>query len=439
MQVTPDRTDATGAEIAARLGWITRLRWLAIGCIFLTTAASHSWLGAVSWPLPIYVLGLFMLAYNAVFHILHKRILLLGQRGATRFAVFQMGLDLVMLTLLLHFSGGIENPFLFYFIFHIILSSILLPAHFCYGLAGLACVLVALMSGLEAAAVVPHYPLIGFPTQGAWRSPVYLTGIGIVFTTTILVAAYLSTSTMAALRRRENELRDIRDRMAHHEKLAGMGQFAAGIAHEVGNPISSIISLSDLMISETKDEAALANLKALRQEAQRISTIIRHVMDFARPATSDWHKVSINDLLEDALKILRYDHRVRKVQVVKDFSAAVPASYMMPQHITQVFTNLFLNALDAMGAGGGRLTIRTAFAGGQICVSVEDTGAGMTDEELGRVFEPFFTTKPPGKGTGLGLAVSLGIVERHGGDIVVRSEKGKGTRVEIRLPLNSEG
>ena len=123
--------------------------------------------------------------------------------------------------------------------------------------------------------------------------------------------------------------------------------------------------------------------------------------------------------------------------MVKHFSPAVPPSYMMGQQMAQVFTNIFLNALDAMEGRDGRLTVRTDVVEGRMAIVVEDTGAGMTPEALAHAFEPFFTTKPPGKGTGLGLAVSLGIVQQHGGTITVESAPGEGARFIIKLPIKT--
>ena len=266
-------------------------------------------------------------------------------------------------------------------------------------------------------------------------------------------------------------LSDTQDKLMQSEKLASIGQLAAGVAHEINNPIGFIFSnfgtleryLDDLfqMLSAYEQaEPALAGtpvgaqLKALREKVEldflkedipslmneskdgitRVRNIVQNLKDFSRVDTSqEWVLADLHHGITSTLNIVNNEIKY-KADVVKLFGE-IPDIECLPSELNQVFMNLLVNAAHAIHAERGTITIRTGTEGGMVWVEVEDNGGGIAKENLGRIFDPFFTTKPVGKGTGLGLSLSYGIVKKHLGQIDVSSEIGVGTRFRVTLPV----
>jgi hypothetical protein len=289
-----------------------------------------------------------------------------------------------------------------------------------------------------------------------------------------------------SLERVNRDLRRAQDEIIRSEKLASIGRLAAGVAHEVGNPTGAILGYLDLLakggLSPAEEKEVLERAEG---EAERIRRIVRELLDFARPSPRLDEAVEVNEVINRALSLLSHQKKVwEQIQVAKEFQEELPRWKGDPHQLQQVMINLFLNAADAMasaspppGEKGKRLRVATrALTLGEVPefpdfvpqrrkedrprldysllrsrrdspaqvsqeiqsilqVEVEDTGPGIPSETLGRIFEPFYSTKPPGEGTGLGLAICLRILESYGGRISVQSEKGKGTRFTVLLPI----
>jgi two-component system, NtrC family, sensor kinase len=220
------------------------------------------------------------------------------------------------------------------------------------------------------------------------------------------------------------------------EKLASIGRLASGIAHEINNPLTGVLTYSSLLLKDLKDTKHAEDLKVIREETLRCRTIVQGILNFAREDKPEKSLADINALIEDSLKILERHVHFQNVEIVKALDPAVPPVNVNGGEIRAVINNLAMNAADAM-PDGGRLTIATRAdeGAGAVVITVADTGAGISKENVGRIFDPFFTTKERGKGTGLGLAMVYGVIARHGGAIDVRSEVGKGAEFTIRLPL----
>ena len=253
------------------------------------------------------------------------------------------------------------------------------------------------------------------------------------------------------------------------EKLSAIGQLAAGVAHEINNPISFVdANLGELRkytqgllrLVEAYETLAADPLNPARKKTvdyvlndielsylrkdlpvlfdetvdgiKRVSGIVRDLKDFSRIDAPDWGPADLHTGIESTLNILRHETR-DKVEIIKDFGA-LPPVHCAPAQINQVIMNLVVNAVQATPALGV-ITLRTRCVGDTVLIEVEDTGGGIAPEHLARVFEPFFTTKPVGQGTGLGLSLSYGIIQRHGGELSVRSELGSGATFTIRLPV----
>jgi len=241
---------------------------------------------------------------------------------------------------------------------------------------------------------------------------------------------------VAAIGERDRKLQDLTERtILKSEKLASIGRLASGIAHEINNPLTGVLTYSSLLLEDLQGTAYAEDLAVIRDETLRCRKIVRGVLDFARENEPEKTAADLNAVLDSSLEILEKNVHFQNVEIVRVYDPNLPAVPVDVHQFKQVIGNLAVNAADAM-PGGGRLTITTAFEpeAGLIVIRVTDTGAGIAPEHLTRLFEPFFTTKGKGKGTGLGLPVVYGIIRRHNGTIDVRSKIGEGTEITIKLP-----
>ena len=239
-----------------------------------------------------------------------------------------------------------------------------------------------------------------------------------------------------AIEERDGQLKDLAERtILKSEKLASIGRMASGIAHEINNPLTGVLTYSSLLLEDMKGTPYEEDLKVIRDETLRCRGIVRGILDFARDTKSERAPADLNEIIGDALRILEKHVTFHNVEIVRDLDPSLPPVNVDAGEIRSVINNLAVNAADAMPQGG-RLTIRSFVepGTGMIVVSVADTGVGISEENLAKIFEPFFTTKDRGQGTGLGLAMTYGAIQRHGGLIDVQSKVGAGTEFTIKLP-----
>jgi len=238
---------------------------------------------------------------------------------------------------------------------------------------------------------------------------------------------------------------DLREKMKlerqlmRSEKLSSLGKLSAGIAHEINQPLTGVLTFAHLLLKKFKnDEATRKDLEIIVRETTRIRGIVQGILDFSREMPMQKKQRPIEDLIEQTLEIIVHQQRFFGVKLVKEYGAGLPEVVIDSNLMEQVFMNMILNALDAM-RGSGTLTIRTRCVDKWVEIDFQDSGSGMPEAILDKIFEPFFTTKDSteGMGMGLGLAVSYGIVKNHNGDILVTSREGAGTSFTIRLPVES--
>jgi two-component system NtrC family sensor kinase len=228
--------------------------------------------------------------------------------------------------------------------------------------------------------------------------------------------------------------------LAEADKLASVGRLAAGVAHEINNPLTGVLSYASVMKKRlASDVETGADLEVIIRETIRCRDIVRQLLDFGRPTPPLRKPTDLNEVVRQAVSVVMAQLNLNKVKLALDFGQNLPRADADANQIQQVAVNLFLNAADAIGEEGGEIRVATrrheeGGTGAALELSIEDTGRGIKPEDLHHIFEPFFTTKGS-RGTGLGLAVSRGIVEGHGGSIGVQSEPGRGTRFIVRLPL----
>jgi two-component system NtrC family sensor kinase len=231
-------------------------------------------------------------------------------------------------------------------------------------------------------------------------------------------------------------LRATETELLHKENLASMGQLAAGVAHELNNPLSTILLYSDVMYKDAPEgDPRREDLKMIIDEAQRCKIIVADLLNFARQQDVLAQDTDLVALVNEVIIKVNHRHKFDKIQIAHEFSPDLPHIQADPAQLQQVFINLLNNAADAM-EGGGTITISAARLDDKtVEIRVADSGSGIPAENLDKLFTPFFTTKPAGKGTGLGLSIVYGIIKMHYGQIHVESQVGKGTTIVISLPV----
>jgi two-component system NtrC family sensor kinase len=237
--------------------------------------------------------------------------------------------------------------------------------------------------------------------------------------------------------------RQAQQRLTQTEKLAALGQLAAGVMHEINNPLATILACSEALALRLDDlppgerHAQEEYIKIIDTEVQRCRRIVDGLLDFSRPKSGHKRTVDINAVIEQTLFLLKHHERFKRLSVERQLGTGLGAPLADAERLIQCFMALMLNALDAMNARG-LLTVRTGpnpNRGDEILIEFIDTGTGISQDDLSKIFEPFFTTKPQGRGTGLGLSVAYGIVEDHRGRIEVESQVGVGSNFKVYLPV----
>ena len=219
------------------------------------------------------------------------------------------------------------------------------------------------------------------------------------------------------------------------ERLSSIGLFAAGIAHEVNTPLAGISSYAQMLLDETpKSDPNRELLERIEQQSFRASEILNNLLNFARFSERDFEEVNLNNLMLDTLSLLEHQFKKSAVEVDLDFEPTLPKTLGNGGKLQQVFMNLFLNARDAMPRGG-RLKLVSRSVNSELLIQIQDSGTGISREDIQRIYDPFFTTKAVGEGTGLGLSVTYGIIQEHSGRISVDSVEGKGTTFSLYFPL----
>jgi signal transduction histidine kinase len=544
--------------------WFILMRWVAVvvaaSAVFVTVEVTRLLPAQVGPSLGAIIILLTTLNLCYAIYLRHC--------GAqTTFLVFQVYVDIVVLILLLHFSGGIENPLTSLLLLHVIIAGIVLGRAHAYLVAATASVLFALLAWAECYGVLPHYTLRLFPHQHvdgmllhAAHDPLYAGSRVLLQAVLLFLVAYFTTTLVRRIRQDEGALqelaeraraqtqmleqaldttgtalrvwdhemepywanvrwaewesaapelggcadgadsparrtlqdgvvrtselgtqsagggrvfemttaplRDDRDeiqhvvmlardvtaqrateaRARHSERLAGVGELAGQVAHEVNNPIAIISAKCRLLLRHDRAKLPVAvrdDLLKMAELADRVARIAQGLLSYCRPAPGVRQPLDVRLPVRRALAYLEARAAAEGVRVVDELTPALPSVHANAAELEQVFLNLFLNALDAMPRGG---VLRVAgsvheaptlpdgtAAGALVAVEVEDTGSGIDPGIRDRVFEPFLTTKS-GRGTGLGLSICQGLVRSHGGDILIDSEPGRGTRIRVLLP-----
>lgn len=421
-------------QLVRQVAWFNRLRFFAVAGMAAATFSASEVFGVLTRSGPLYLLCAIALCVNCGYLAWYRR--LHDLQAVRRHVVFQVVVDLAILTLVLHFSGGVTNPLVLFYTFHTFIASMLLTPTVAVLVAAASVGLIAGLGFGESLGWIPHRPMtIGLvdiedrAMLGAWVASLALVlGITVYFVSAIL----------ARLRASERELAGLSKQLALSEKLASIGTLAAGVSHEINNPVGVIGTKTEILRYRIADgdseEALLGEIDTIEKHVGRIRAITEGLLAFSRETPFELRDVDLGSLVREAADLVRvsFDHAsvTLVLQPLLRRGLAIRGS---ANHLLQVFVNVLLNAKDASSAGG-RVDLWVESGEDAFAVHIADEGHGIPADHLGKIFDPFFTTKDVDKGTGLGLALSHGLVERHGGRIDVESEEGVGTRFSIWLP-----
>ncbi|HSQ67255.1 MAG TPA: ATP-binding protein [Polyangiaceae bacterium] len=443
----PDRAGEELTEIeylAERAEWLVRVRWFATFGVCVAVVAG--WLtGFTQAPLHLISIGAGLGLCNVYWwwrlHRLDAEVSLARRRSL----IFgQLVVDMGALTLLLQYSGGMENPFAMTFALPVALGAMLLPTRQAVAIGSLGAafqggVVVGQFTGL-----LQHHGLhqaLGHQAAAGivaplYRSEKFVAGYLVAFVVMLAGVTYLVRSVTERYRRAER-LRLVHERVAlSREKLARVGELSAGVAHAVRNPLHGLINSVDLLHSRLSGDARTEDTLALMSDALgRIESVTQRLLSLTRDAPLHAEPCDVDALVVDTLKLVSPSTR-GSLATVRTALGAPGTAKLDANRFAEALANVLDNAIHACREGGTVL-VRTSVDDGRIAVRVVDSGEGIPDEYVSKVFDPFFTTKAVGEGTGLGLAIAQRIVEEHGGALTLDSKAGAGTTVSILLPAHA--
>lgn len=410
--------------------WLVSLRWIACSGLFFVIWFTSSFLDVLSNPRPLYIICILLTLYNVVLLIVSRKSSRLSAEWIERILFWQITIDLVALTLLLYFSGISHNPFILYFVFHIIIAGILLPDLYAYFEAVLASLMVGAVLALQYWGLIPEHTL-NLPSTTNGDEGIFLLAKFLALSSTLVFSAYFTVSVLRYVRYAESEIRQ-------KEKILSLGQLVSGIVHQIKNPLDGLKNCLHHITSGASEPTVNDKYVFLMgEELERIEGLTYRLQDYARPHGIELQPVDVNSEIASALKLLQIKD-TGKVSIRSEMGA-VPKAKADPFALQEVIINLCANAIAAM-PNGGTLTIRTRPASykigkstGGVGIDVIDTGHGIRPEEKDLVFEPFYSTKPSSEGTGLGLWICQLLVSQMGGLLEVESTPGKGATFSVVL------
>lgn len=417
------------------LQWLTRLRWFAILGVTLTAGAAAQ-LHLLSTPIwPLLTVACLMGIYNALLDWRFTGSAAPETSRVLRAILGQMLVDIVALTLLLHWSGSWANPFAMYFVFHAAIAAMFLPRAQAWLVGLVAFQLHAGAVALEAAGVLPSYPLIG-----AERAPGLTFTLGYIAAFgTMLAGVVFFVQTIAQRQRQAERQRVERERVAVSlERLARVGEVSAGVAHSVRNPLHGLLNCVEILERRLKGDAEIAEITSMMREGlKRIEQVTARLLVLSRDDPLRKQPTGLNALVREAARMVRAG--APKSKIHEELDASGDGLVEIDQaRFSEALINVLDNAVAAC-RDKGEVTVKARIDGQRHLASVEvcDSGSGIDPAVLPRVFDPFFTTKAVGEGTGLGLAIAKRTLEQHGGEITVKSQKGVGTQVLLTLPASN--
>lgn len=432
-------------NLRERISWLIRLRWVAAVGVVLTVLFTEKVFKLALLVSPIYIIAVGLAIYNLVFFLsvrqIARRKLANPQRFYNWIANLQISLDLLSLAVLIHFSGGIENPFIFYFIFHVIIASILLSRRAAFLQATLAIFLFCSVMFLEYFHVLPHYCLTGFVIHVQRQHPAYMMGLSFIFASTLYIAAYMATSVANKLRENGQKLKAANELLSEKDRLKS--EYVLRVTHDIKEHLSCIQTCLEPVtkgITGALNERQLDLLKRADERADKLMFFVRALLHATRIKLYQEIEVdcfSLKQTIENALGLVEGKAKDKNINIAYCLEPTVDIIKGSQIYIEETIANLLANAVKYT-PNGGRIDLAVQDKDKAVVISVSDTGIGIPKDEIPRLFDEFYRARNARAvekfGTGLGLSIAKQVVERHHGKIWVESEEGKGSKFSIELP-----
>jgi signal transduction histidine kinase len=428
-------------EATARVGWFIRLRWFAAAGVPAFAAVGRILLRLQFEFAPFVFIGICIALYNAGFLLLNRRIQPKG-KWSDRFASMQVVVDVLVLTVLMHFGGGIENPFISYYLFHTIIAAILLPWRKVALQVLFASACIAWVATAELTGLVTHHHIEGFlPIElyANWKA-VCVAVFAVI--TTLCVSALLAASIAERLHERERQLAQANAVLAEQDRIKS--QYVMRVAHDLAGPAGTITSCLKLVTQRLTGpipDKAMDMVQRAQRKSEYLGHLIRDLLSLSRiKAAKDIPKAELElpEIIDQVFEDLQ-PHLVQKnLTLKKKLPIPLPAVYGNAKAIHELFSNLVTNAVKYTLVGG-QVKLSASNTGNEVLVKVQDNGVGIPAEAVPHIFDEFYRADnvkaEAVEGTGLGLSIVRQILNAHSGRIWVESEQGKGTTFSFTLPV----
>jgi signal transduction histidine kinase len=440
MESTPQIT-----RLGKRAYWLIKLRWIAIIGVVGATFFAHSIMGVSVRDVPLYCVAVVLVFHNVISLLLLKRILRTSTASVVawikRTINLQISVDLVILTVLLHFSGGIESPIVIYFVFHMIIASILLSVWESYLQATLAVMLISLLAALEYKEVVPHYCLEGFLTCNMQHGAFYVWGTVFILSSTLYLVVYMTSSISTQLRRQEEAYRQANLQLQQKDRIKD--EYVLRLTHDIKAHLAAIQSCLGVLVKglagPLNDQQADFVNRA-HDRTRKLTVFARALLRLTQMRLSDKFEMdtfSLRDTIASAVEAVKTKAMDKNLKLDSDVEPSIDKAFGDQFSIEETITNLLLNSIKYTPAKGAVL-VSAKDNGDTLLIEIADTGIGIPKDEIGKVFDEFFRASNARKverdGTGLGLSIAKQTIQRHGGNIWAESQEGAGTKISFTLP-----
>jgi signal transduction histidine kinase len=433
------------SNLVQRAYWLIKLRWMAIAGLAAATFTARDILNVSLPARQLYIISGVLFFYNFLLYDLMRYVTWKGRTTTTdtinRIITFQISADWIILAVILHFSGGVENPFYLYFIFHTILAGVLLSKMQCYIQATLAVFLFGAVIFLEYSQIIPHYVLAGFVLGVNYRDELYIFGTFFVFATTIYAAAYLTASISEQLRQQQRELAQTNAQLQTKDHLKN--EYVLRLTHDIKSHLAAVQSCLDVVNDQfvgPMNEKQRDLIERAHRRTGKCLNFITALLNLTRMKLTGQIEMSnfpIRNVIFNSLAAVERKAKEKAIDVSYRIDESVDEIFGEPVLIEETLTNILLNAAKYTPSSG-RIELNVIDENKSILIEVKDNGIGIPETELQHIFEEFYRAENARNiekdGTGLGLSIARQVVERHGGRVWASNNPDGGSTFFIQLP-----